>query len=510
MPLRYHPSHRDAQKTEIFDLQQRIIGQPAEHGAYGYTSFLVQRRSSATTKCGHRSNQVALLGMPAARELDVCQEVSLVFRRPLQRGRLLPSAVQVLRLLLTVTGQARWTRTAVSMAQNKLAQAAVPIKERRPPLPLPAHRRAHIERWSTLPGGQIGSATMCRQQEEYQKQSGAQGVGGANVHALICAPRTLRATDFKPAARSRSAAQIKLAALLAGVNLQFGVDGMAEEQSETQESVSPEDLARLFTVPLEPARALVKTLLDLFLHIEVSGMENIPLEGGAILVCNHTDYVDVPVQAVHSPRKIVYLGKAELFEPEKDIGRFLLGDKSPLNIPGLSMFKPLVEAALSVYGQAHRAQLKEWGGHPIIRNFRGDGARAAVEYYQELEEFMVQLLKDGMLLSIFPEGTRTETGVMGPFKAMTAKLAIRAGVPIIPSGISGSWKMTSLDSVLSGRLFSQTIRYNIGQPILPQDFPEGDEKRAAKELTSILEQQVYALTQHPERRGHPRTRARVL
>ncbi|MBX7057090.1 MAG: 1-acyl-sn-glycerol-3-phosphate acyltransferase [Leptospirales bacterium] len=285
---------------------------------------------------------------------------------------------------------------------------------------------------------------------------------------------------------------------------------MPEEERESQETFNPEDLARLFTVPLEPARVLMRTLLDLFLHIEVSGAENIPLEGGAILVCNHTDYVDVPVQAVHSPRKIVYLGKAELFEPERDIASFLFREGSPLNLPGLNVVKPIVEAALNVYGQAHRAQLKEWGGHPIIRNFRGDGARAAVEYYQELEEFMVNLLKEGMMLSIFPEGTRTETGVMGPFKAMTAKLAIRAGVPIIPSGISGSWKFTSLESVLSGRLFKQTIRYHIGQPILPSEFPQGDEKRAAKELTAYLEKQVYALTQHPERRDHPRTKARVL
>lgn len=285
---------------------------------------------------------------------------------------------------------------------------------------------------------------------------------------------------------------------------------MSEESQPEIEAPDLEQLARLFSIPLEPAKALVRILIETLLSIEVTGMESIPPAGGAILVSNHTDYIDVLVQGSHCPRKIVYLGKAELFEPDRDIAKFLFREGSPLNLPGFSLARPVIESALALYGQAQKAQLKEWGGHPIIRNYRGDGARAAVEYYQELEEYMVQLLKDGHLLSIFPEGTRTETGVMGPFKAMTAKLAIRAGVPVIPSGISGSWKMLTLDAFLTGRLFKQTIRYNVGQPIQPSEFPQGDEKRAAKELTTMLEKQVYALTQHAERRGHPRTRARTL
>ncbi|MEQ9363802.1 MAG: lysophospholipid acyltransferase family protein [Leptospirales bacterium] len=274
-------------------------------------------------------------------------------------------------------------------------------------------------------------------------------------------------------------------------------------------------MVRLFTIPIEPTKALLKVLMDTFFHIEVTGAESIPLTGGGIIISNHTDYIDVPVQGVHCPRKCVYVGKQELFEPEKDLKRFLFQEGSPLNLPPFFIAKALLERALEVYGAATRIQLMEFGGQPIKRSFKsetsgGASARDAVQYYKDLEDHLVELLKAGEFISIYPEGTRTETGVIGPFKAMAAKLAIRAQVPIVPSGISGAWKFLTLESFLSGRMFKTHIQYNIGQPILPSEFPRGDEKRAAKELTAQLEKNVYALIEHPERRDNPRSRARVL
>lgn len=255
---------------------------------------------------------------------------------------------------------------------------------------------------------------------------------------------------------------------------------------------------------------MIRLLMDTVFHIEATGTDFIPPEGGAILICNHTDLIDVPVQAVYSPRKVVFLGKAELFESGEEIKKILFREGSPLTLPGVSFIRPVLEKGLEVFGATMKAQMLEWGGRPIIRNFRGEGAREAVEYYQDLETYMVQLLGEGNMLSIFPEGTRTTTGVMGPFKAMAAKLAIRAKVPIIPTGISGSYQFLTTESALSGKMFKNIIQFNVGRPILPSEFPAGDEKRAAKELTAILEKQVYALSLHQERRGTGRGKARVL
>ena len=242
--------------------------------------------------------------------------------------------------------------------------------------------------------------------------------------------------------------------------------------------------------------------MDTFFHIEATGTENIPLTGGGILISNHTDYMDVPVQGVHCPRKCIYVGKQELFEPEKDLKQMLFQEGSPLNLPPFFVAIAMLERALEVYGAATRSQLQEWGGKPSKRSFRGDeadakasSARDAVQYYKDLEEYLVELLSEGHFISIYPEGTRTETGELGPFKAMAAKLAIRAGVPIVPSGITGAWKFLTVGSLFSGNMFQTRIRYKVGQPIQPTEFPEGDEKRAAKELTARLEREVKALMQ---------------
>ncbi len=282
---------------------------------------------------------------------------------------------------------------------------------------------------------------------------------------------------------------------------------MSNESAETPDL---ESLARLFTIPREPAVALVRELIEQVFNIEVTGTDNIPTTGGALLICNHTDLIDVPVQAVYSPRKIIFLGKRELFEPDLEAKQFLYQEGSPMNLPGLNLVRPIVERLLETYAFMQRAQFLEWGGVPIIRNFRGEGARAAAEYYHDLENYMVDLLKQGHFLSIFPEGTRTETGIMNPFKALAAKLAVRAQVPIVPSGISGAFNFLNLQNLLSGGMFKRKIRWNVGRPLPPGEFPPGDEKRASKELTALLEKQVYALTLHPERREYARGKARDL
>lgn len=282
---------------------------------------------------------------------------------------------------------------------------------------------------------------------------------------------------------------------------------MSNESAETPDL---ESLARLFTIPREPAVMLVRELIEQLFNIEISGTDDIPTSGGALLICNHTDLIDPAVQAVYSPRKLIFLGKRELFEPDIEAKQFLYQQGSPLNLPGISLMRPIVDKALETFAFVQRMQFLEWGGVPIIRNHRGEGARAAAEYYHDLEDYMVDLLKGGHFLSIFPEGTRTETGLMNPFKALAAKLAIRAQVPIVPSGISGAFGFLNLQNLVSGGLFKRKVRWNVGRPLPPAEFPTGDEKKASKELTAILEKQVYALTLHSERREHARGKARAL
>lgn len=55
-------------------------------------------------------------------------------------------------------------------------------------------------------------------------------------------------------------------------------------------------LDSLFLIPREPVKQFLKTLLHLVYSVEVSGIENIPETGGAVLISNHTDNLDVIIQ----------------------------------------------------------------------------------------------------------------------------------------------------------------------------------------------------------------------
>jgi len=261
------------------------------------------------------------------------------------------------------------------------------------------------------------------------------------------------------------------------------------------------NLESLFIIPREVPKTILRNLLELIYDVKVTGSKFIPETGGALIISNHTDYLDIPVQGTYTERKIVYLGKYELFHPQEDIMKYINHKNSPFNYPPLSFTKPLVELTLASLGGIIKANLVSWGGTPIIRNAANESEmnkKSAMDYYVKLEEYMVGLMKEGEVLSIYPEGTRSESGELAPFKAMAAKLAIRANVPIIPSGISGATNMSKPAAFFSGDAFKTKIRYNIGKPIMPSEFPTGPEKKAAKELTEMCEKRVRELILTPE------------
>ncbi|MCB1189689.1 MAG: 1-acyl-sn-glycerol-3-phosphate acyltransferase [Leptospiraceae bacterium] len=261
-----------------------------------------------------------------------------------------------------------------------------------------------------------------------------------------------------------------------------------------------DQLLKPFYIPREVPVFFLKSFLEFIYDIEVNGVENIPKTGGAIIISNHTDLLDAPIQAVYSPRRIVFLGKEELFRPQEDVIKLLNSEISLFRLPGLNLMKPSIEKFLNLLGSMYSGQLQHWGSMPVIRNYHGNDPKSAVKYYEELEDYMISILKSGEIVSIYPEGTRTETGIMGPFKALAAKLAIRANVPIIPSGIVGAWNMSSPQAFLSGQAFQAKINYNIGNLIPPDQFPHDSQKKSAKLLTEELERRVYFLTQKTERR----------
>lgn len=162
-----------------------------------------------------------------------------------------------------------------------------------------------------------------------------------------------------------------------------------------------------------------KPILKKILKINVIGVENIPLEGGCILAANHRSHLDPPVINIISPRPVIFLAKKELFE-----------------IPFLGWF------------------IKKAGAIPVKRDSR-DTATIKKS---------IQLLKEGYVIGIFPEGTRAKPGEFRKPQAGVGYLIEKAKVPVIPILIEGTDKVLPVHQKFP-ILFKYNIDVIVGKPI---------------------------------------------
>ena len=109
-----------------------------------------------------------------------------------------------------------------------------------------------------------------------------------------------------------------------------------------------------------------------------------------------------------------------------------------------------------------------WAGRFIfIDRKNGVAARRSIDVAQ-------RRIHDGDSVLLFPEGTRTRDGSLMPFKKGGFHLAVKAGVPIVPVALRGTYELMPPGSLL---LRSGTITVIIGEPIPTQGI--SDEERAA-------------------------------
>ena len=95
-------------------------------------------------------------------------------------------------------------------------------------------------------------------------------------------------------------------------------------------------------------------------------------------------------------------------------------------------------------------------------------------------------VKHGRSLAVFPEGKRTEDGALQPFEPGAFKIALRAGVPIVPVTIRGTFKMLPRTSLAPrpGR-----VDVIISEPIETTDYNE-------KTLPALIERVRMAIAAH--------------
>ena len=135
-------------------------------------------------------------------------------------------------------------------------------------------------------------------------------------------------------------------------------------------------------------------ILKLFFRPWVEGAENLPVEGPAILASNHLSFSDSIFLPLSCPRRITFLAKADYFT-----GR-------------------------GVKGLLTKGFMKGAGQVPIDRS----GGRAS----EAALRTAIKILSSGELLGIYPEGTRSPDGRLYRGKTGIARMALEAGVPVIP------------------------------------------------------------------------------
>lgn len=221
------------------------------------------------------------------------------------------------------------------------------------------------------------------------------------------------------------------------------------------------------------------------MSVRVIGQENVP-DGGAVIICNHTDYLDSLIQGLYTGRSLTFLAKSDIMDsriPQLFASKEIQ-DKAK-EFPVLSV----MEGVMGPVGKL----VMETGVVPVVRNYKGGRARVAKYYYDGILEKLVKMIKGGKLVAIYPEGKRSPTGKLLPFRGFAARVAMEAGCPIVPSAVSGSYMLSDVERWVKGGNRSRSVIYQIGKPIPVSEFPKGRDKRSVKELTERMENDVRAL-----------------
>ena len=171
---------------------------------------------------------------------------------------------------------------------------------------------------------------------------------------------------------------------------------------------------------------LLGPMMRLTCRPQVRGAEHLPAQGGAILASNHLAVVDSFFLSLVVQRRVTFLAKGEYFTS-----------------PG-------------VRGWLKRQFFSAAGQVPIDRS-SASAAQAALDTG-------VRLLAEGHLLGIYPEGTRSPDGRLYKGKTGVSRLALQAGVPVIPVAMVGTDKVNPIGSKM-WRPHPVEIRFGV-----PLDF----------------------------------------
>lgn len=158
-------------------------------------------------------------------------------------------------------------------------------------------------------------------------------------------------------------------------------------------------------------KALCSILLYPLHRIKVIGKENFPKQGGVLLCTNHIDNLDPPVVGVTCPRPVHFMAKEELFK-----------------VPLLSFILPRVNSFPVKRGMSDRKAFRT----------------------------ALSILKEGNVVGLFPEGTRSPDGELQKGLAGAGFFALKGEAVVMPCAIIGPYKPFRRLKVVYGKPIDMT------------------------------------------------------
>lgn len=165
-------------------------------------------------------------------------------------------------------------------------------------------------------------------------------------------------------------------------------------------------------------RAPVRWAFRLFADLRVEGLHHVPSSGPFFLLPNHQSVLDPLLIQSICPRKIHSMTKSTQF------------------------------------------------GHPVFRTFLAGMGAFPVRRYRvdpQAVRVLLRLLDEGKGVCVYPEGERSWDGALQPFRRGTLRVALRAGVPLIPVGVSGTYDL--MPRWLKRPRPGVAVRLRFGEPI---------------------------------------------
>lgn len=182
-------------------------------------------------------------------------------------------------------------------------------------------------------------------------------------------------------------------------------------------------------VPEFLTRFMVWMLIHSVYRLQKTGLERIPDEGPAVIVCNHTSYVDALVISAACRRPI----------------RWVI-DHRVYGVPLLKFFFRTAKAI------------------PIA------SAKDDPELLARAYDVIARELADGQLVGIFPEGKLTSTGDMNEFRGGIVRILENSPVPVVPMALSGLWQSLfarNRDKLAHAAKLFPKIKLTVGEPLPP-------------------------------------------